>query len=620
MSNSLNSPRKRGGVPHAIPTCLCLFLLLAVRVQPACGTASFQNPKQAALDADLFKAIQENKEADVRALVEQGANVNARTEDGWPVVMLAVSRPSLLKYLLEQGADPNRPLRLTSSIVSSFFPHEMTALILAARTANAEAVQLLLANGGDVDATDANGQTAVHQLIGSPNPAAKVVPILKALLAHGADIRRKDREGMTPLLIAVERSSTEVILFLLDNGASLDDANMRGETALMLAAAHADRGGSIRETMALLKRLLGRGANKNLRDRSGRTAAQRAEKADQPEVAYLLRTGRMPGPPARVLPRPARRLLAVAKPILKLEGLSRHELWWWSDTQLMVVREAASTTPVARRTWQRYDLSTGRLTPETRLDTKAHSRALLSPDGRRYLFFGEDDRGSVWTLLDRDKDATQHSPVSQVVPDRFGDFVRPIEGRSWLRDSQHWVGIPSTLGQAPPVRVEVFGLDRPGEVREVNVTFPARKQTAFWQPEPSDLLGVSAIGQVLTIAGNNWNAPTRQADIYAFGLDKPVAAARKYSVRLPLKAGYAVELSPQGDQLAWLIHYEQGAKDIVELWVSRTDGSGMRGIGFAEVVPGRNYTKPYFVQWLPGGKRLSFVCQDMVYSVAVPSA
>lgn len=60
------------------------------------------------------------------------------------------------------------------------------------------------------------------------------------LIAAGADIENRDRDGDTPLLEAVRFSSIEMIGLLINSGARTDGANDKGLSILHLAASYGD--------------------------------------------------------------------------------------------------------------------------------------------------------------------------------------------------------------------------------------------------------------------------------------------------------------------------------------------------------------------------------------------
>ncbi|MBI2188356.1 MAG: ankyrin repeat domain-containing protein [Acidobacteria bacterium] len=155
----------------------------------------------------------------VRALVEGGANVNARLEKGAPKApyaatllepegstpfLMAADRADvpLMRELLELGADPLLPnADNTTPLMAAAGLGTANPLEEAGTEAEAlEAVQLLLERGADVNAVDSNGDTAMHGAAYGNFPA-----IVQLLTDRGADIniwKRQDTAGRTPLFIA----------------------------------------------------------------------------------------------------------------------------------------------------------------------------------------------------------------------------------------------------------------------------------------------------------------------------------------------------------------------------------------------------------------------------------
>lgn len=102
--------------------------------------------------APLLQAAKDGKAQEVRAQVQQGADVNmADADKGMTALMFAVDggKVEAVKALLEAKANVNLATKKGT-----------TALMYAALTGNMEIVQALLNAGADHKIKDASGQTA----------------------------------------------------------------------------------------------------------------------------------------------------------------------------------------------------------------------------------------------------------------------------------------------------------------------------------------------------------------------------------------------------------------------------------------------------------------------------
>ena len=103
----------------------------------------------------------------------------------------------------------------------------------AARQGDREAVRALLKQGGDVNAAQGDGMTALHWAASNND-----VELAGMLIHAGANLRAATRiNGYTPLLIAAKRGHAPVIRTLLERGADPKATSVNGTAPLMLAAA-----------------------------------------------------------------------------------------------------------------------------------------------------------------------------------------------------------------------------------------------------------------------------------------------------------------------------------------------------------------------------------------------
>ncbi|KAK6523910.1 hypothetical protein TWF281_001875 [Arthrobotrys megalospora] len=180
----------------------------------------------------------------------------------------------IVKLLLDRGASVN----------SSPCEESASALQLAIRKGYDELIDAFLEKGADVNAHDPRWGTA---LIAAARRTTGI-PMMEKLLARGADVTLSGLEYGTALQAAASRGNTQVVEFLLDHSAEVNQLSCRAGTAL--AAACGDDGAK-----PIIKLLIERGADINLRGGKYETALQYAAKKGHLEVVkYLLENGADP--------------------------------------------------------------------------------------------------------------------------------------------------------------------------------------------------------------------------------------------------------------------------------------------------------------------------------------
>lgn len=188
------------------------------------GKGSYQKPRESYIDrlnTRLMSAAEKGDIFDVRALLDKGANPNAKQEKGYTALMWAAMRNHLnvVQVLLARGAD-----------VSAKGNDGSTALIMAAFEGHTTIVQTLLAGGADMNTKTNNGSTAL--MVAAIRGRAATV---QALLDKGADVNAKLDGGHTALMMAVWEGHTAAVQALLNKGADVNARTKDGMTALIMA-------------------------------------------------------------------------------------------------------------------------------------------------------------------------------------------------------------------------------------------------------------------------------------------------------------------------------------------------------------------------------------------------
>ena len=137
-------------------------------------------------------------------------------------------------------------------------------------------VERLLQGPIDVNATQADGMTALHWAGYHDD-----VELARTLLQAGADAAAASRYGVTPLSLACTNGNVAMVELLLDAGAHPNTTLPGGETALMTAA----RTGEVR----VVRALLAKGADAHAEeDRRGQTALMWAAAEGHADVVGVL--------------------------------------------------------------------------------------------------------------------------------------------------------------------------------------------------------------------------------------------------------------------------------------------------------------------------------------------
>ena len=181
----------------------------------------------------------------VDLLLGVGANPNAATDLGVTPLWSTAENGAvaIADTLLEAGADPN------TALISG-----ETTVVTAARAGDVDLVKLLLARGADPNVRATRGQTALMWAAAQRHPE-----VVGVLLAHGADAHARsdtwsqrfqwgsgqdqhpdllvwiEQGGFTPLLFAARSGNLAVARRLVEGGADVNDEAASGISATMMA-------------------------------------------------------------------------------------------------------------------------------------------------------------------------------------------------------------------------------------------------------------------------------------------------------------------------------------------------------------------------------------------------
>ena len=155
----------------------------------------------------------------------------------------------ILELAVENGADVNA--------VNS---GDQRPIHIAAQVGSIEIIEFLVKRGADFNATD---YWSCNTILHSAAEYNETTELVEYLAESGFDLMVKNKQKMTPLMIAVERRNTLVAEYLIKNMEYIDDANDNGRTALHLCAENG--------SPYILRALLLKGANVNAKTSTGKT-------------------------------------------------------------------------------------------------------------------------------------------------------------------------------------------------------------------------------------------------------------------------------------------------------------------------------------------------------------
>ncbi len=243
---------------------ICIAVLMTVMVfASGCGPSEQERVEatEKLLSAWGDGGIQAPGADDIRVLIREGADVNAKGNNGVTPLQRAAlgSTPEIATLLIEAGADVNVKndygktalnLALTPEIIKLLKAAgakgpttqkeavEATEKLLSAcgglRAPGVDRIRELILDGADVNAKNDKGWTSLHGMCRGRRISMSP-EIFTLLIEAGADVNARDNDGYTPLMLACGKESAEIVTLLIEAGADVNVKNDYGKTALNLA-------------------------------------------------------------------------------------------------------------------------------------------------------------------------------------------------------------------------------------------------------------------------------------------------------------------------------------------------------------------------------------------------
>lgn len=220
---------------HSRLNAMCAASLILISLFTGC------NAHQKHLDSNLITAATNGDEVKVKACVAKGASVNATDIDGVTALQIASERnyKAIARFLIDKGAKVD--------------------LCCAAGIGDVQMARNLVSKGADVNAVGKYGHTPLHRA--AKNGHTNVVAYL---LSNGAKTDAKTSDiGQTPLHYASDNGHIDVARLLISSKALIDAKDVSGRTPLFYAVTDHKK--------EMIKFLSAKGADINVQDGHGMT-------------------------------------------------------------------------------------------------------------------------------------------------------------------------------------------------------------------------------------------------------------------------------------------------------------------------------------------------------------
>lgn len=208
-----------------------------------------------------FKVYERLKQLEIKPTVEDA------------FIIVKQTKFEMLERILDDGFDVNCNNDCEKSLIHA-----------AAETGSINMVKMLVERGADIHALTEGGYNICHYACHSRS----TLRLVKYLFEHGFDFNRRDSNGETPLIVAIDNGNYSVAEFLIEKRAAINLCNYCGDGPLHRCS---DSG-----QINLVKALIKSGADINAKNNNGNTPLHLASKCNSLKeheiiIDFLLENG-----------------------------------------------------------------------------------------------------------------------------------------------------------------------------------------------------------------------------------------------------------------------------------------------------------------------------------------
>ena len=225
------------------------------------------SPRNAEGNTPLLIAAMNGHLETIKYLRECGVSLDEKDKSNNTPLLLAAhnGHSAVVEWLIKEGVNVNEANR-----------HRITALMRAAESGQITMVRCLIEQGALLTATDSGRRTPLSYAIRSGQLSA-----VKYLLQQDKEqLLARSLHNYSALLLAVVHGHSEIIAYLLEQGASLLERDMFDNTPLLLAGEHGHK--------EIVAYLLNEGANTTVVSSEGDTLLLKAISSERVDLVKWL--------------------------------------------------------------------------------------------------------------------------------------------------------------------------------------------------------------------------------------------------------------------------------------------------------------------------------------------